>query len=92
MDCVLPMPRETNGSLYNNFSGGFWDEAGNHYEIWQFGHTYGYRDPVTGKTVEEDTMFTENFPLAGFEGDVVYLEPNRNRTTDFSIPVSIPIS
>ncbi|BCK85856.1 hypothetical protein MM59RIKEN_31750 (plasmid) [Pusillibacter faecalis] len=86
------MPRETNGSLYNNFSGGFWDEAGNHYEIWQFGHTYGYRDPVTGETVEEDTMFTENFPLAGFEGDVVYLEPNRNRTTDFSIPVSIPIS
>ena len=37
-------------------------------------------------------MFTENFPLAGIEGDVVYLEPNRNRTTDFSIPVSIPIS
>ena len=84
-------PRDPNGGMYNLFSSGFWDEEGNEYEILQNGSSMGIRDPVTGKITEEDTMFTESFPLAGFHGDVVYLEPHFNRTTDFEPSVFVTI-
>ena len=65
--------------------GGFvhkaWDESGREYEVWQFGSSYGCQDPVTGERVDDDTVFTEFFPLADFQGDTVYLEPTFHRIT-----------
>lgn len=80
------------GSLGNLMScGGFWDENGNHYDIWQSGSTIGYQDPETGEWVEDENISAEDFVLKGFTGDVVYLEPSNNRATNFDIPVTIPI-
>ena len=70
---------------------GFWDEAGNHYDVLQNASNYGYLDPETGEWVEEDGVISESFPLRGFYGTVVYLEPNSNRATNFDTPVAIPI-
>lgn len=70
---------------------GFWDEAGNHYEVLQNASNYGYLDPETGEWVEEDGVISESFPLQGFYGTVVYLEPTSNRVTNFDTPVVIPI-
>lgn len=70
---------------------GFWDEAGNHYEVLQNASNYGYLDPETGKWVEEEGVISESFPLRGFYGTVVYLEPTSNRATNFDTPVAIPI-
>lgn len=80
------------GSLGNLMScHGFWDEAGNHYDVWSSSTTHGYEDPETGKWVEEEGVSAENFPLRGFYGTVVYLEPTSNRATSFDTPVAIPI-
>lgn len=80
------------GALGNLMSyGGFWDEAGNHYDIWESGSTIGYHDPETNEWVESETISAEDFVLRGLPSDVVYLEPSYNRTTDFDIPVAIPI-
>ena len=84
-------PREADGAMHGLFSSGFWDEAGNHYDIWQYGSTFGVRDPETGESAEEETMFTEDFPLAGFDGDVIELEPHYDRTVKFDPPVAILI-
>lgn len=70
---------------------GFWDEAGNHYDVWQSSTTYGYQDPETGEWIEEEGMSTEKFPLRGFYGTVVYLEPTATRATNFDTPVAITI-
>lgn len=70
---------------------GFWDEAGNHYDVWQSGTTIGYQDPETGEWIEEEGITAETFPLRGFYGTVVYLEPTSNRLTNFDTPVAIPI-
>lgn len=80
------------GTLGNLMScHGFWDEAGNHYDVWQSGTTNGYQDPETGEWVEEEGVSAEDFPLRGFYGTVVYLEPTSNRATSFDTPVAIPI-
>lgn len=80
------------GTLGNLMScHGFWDEAGNHYDVWQSGTTIGYQDPETGEWVEEEGVSAEDFPLRGFYGTVVYLEPTSNRATSFDTPVAIPI-
>lgn len=70
---------------------GFWDEAGNHYEVLQSASNYGYLDPETEEWVEEDGVISESFPLRGFYGTVVYLDPTSNRITNFDTPVAIPI-
>lgn len=70
---------------------GFWDEAGNHYDVWQSSTTNGYQDPETGEWFEEDGVISESFPLRDFYGTVVYLEPTSNRVTNFDTPVVIPI-
>lgn len=85
------VPREPDGGLYNLFSGGFWDETGQEYDILWNGSSIGVRDEVTGETTEVDTMFTESFPLVNFHGDVVYLEPYFNQSTDFEPSVSVGI-
>lgn len=85
-------PQEIDGGMYQLFSGHFWDEAGRKYDISQWGSTIGYRDPATGESVEEETMFTDLFPLEGFSGDIVYLEPVFSKTVDLTdAPVVIPI-
>ena len=85
------VPREPDGGLYNLFSHTFWDEEGAEYEVRQNGSSIGIRDPESGETREEETMFTESFPLAGFHGNVVYLEPHFNRATSFEKAVSVVI-
>lgn len=85
------VPREPDGGLYSLFGSSFWDEDGNEYDILQNGSSIGVRDPETGERRDEDTMFTESFPLAGFHGDVVYLEPHFNRATSFEKAVSVAI-
>lgn len=85
------MPREPGGGMYNLFSGSFWDEEGQKYDIRQSSNTFGIEGEEAGERSEWDTMFTESFPLANFHGDVAYLEPHYNRITDFETPVSIII-
>lgn len=84
-------PRETDGGMYQLFQGHYWDEEGNEHDIWQWGNTYGERDPETGMSVKEDTMFTTNFPLEGFEGSVIYMEPIFSHEILFDEPLSISI-
>lgn len=80
------------GDLGNLMScGGFWDEDGNHYDIWQSGSTIGYQDPETGEWVEDENLSAEDFTLIGLSGDAVYLDPSSNRVTNFDIPITIPI-
>lgn len=85
-------PQEPDGGMYQLFSGHFWDEAGKEYDIMQWGSSIGYRDPATGEYVEEDTMFTDLFPLEGFTGDIAYLEPVFSEAVDLTgDPVCIPM-
>ena len=85
-------PRETDGAMYQLFNSTFRDEVGNTYDIMQWSSIFGYEDPQTGESMAEDTMFTDTFPLEGFDGEVVYLEPVFSRTVDFSgEPVAIKI-
>lgn len=70
---------------------GFWDEDGNHYDIWQSGSSISYQDPETGEWREEEGVSVEDFFLQGFSGTVVYLEPTHNRATNFDTPVAITI-
>ena len=71
--------------------GGFWDEEGNHYDIWQCGSTMGYHDPETKEWVEDENISAEDFILSGLTGSVAYLAPYNNRATSFDVPVTIPI-
>lgn len=70
-----------NDIMMGGFAHKVWDESGREYEIWQFGSSYGCQDPVTGEWVDSDTVFTESFPLADFQGGTVYLEPSFHRIT-----------
>ena len=70
-------------------AGGFWDEAGNHYEIWQFGSSYGYWDAEAKEQVGEDQWYTEDFPLTGLEGDVAYLDPTYHRMTNADVVIPL---
>lgn len=70
-----------NDIMMGGFAHKVWDESGREYESWQFGSSYGCQDPVTGERVDTDTVFTESFPLADFQGDTVYLEPLFHRIT-----------
>lgn len=85
------LPREADGGMYNLFSGPFWDEAGEPHDIWQNSSTFGWVDPETGERRDEETWFTEEFPLAGLQGNTAYLEPHFNRETAFAAPVSVPV-
>lgn len=80
---------ETENRMHSLFDRCFWDEAGNLYDVWQFSSTIGMVDPLTGDRLMEDTMFTEEFPLADFYGDVVYLKPTFHYRTSFPKPVSV---
>ena len=84
-------PREADGGMYQLFQGHYWDEAGNEYDIWQWGNTMGERDPETGMSENDETMFTTNFPLEGFEGSVIYMEPIFSHEMVFDEPLSISI-
>lgn len=84
-------PYEGEKGMYHVFNGTFWDSDGTAYDISSNSATFGYTDPKTGDRIEEDTCFTESFPLAGYQGDVVYLEALYNRITEFSQPVAIKI-
>ena len=83
--------QETDGGMYQLFQGHYWDEEGNEHDIWQWSNTYGERDPETGMSTNEDTMFTTNFPLEGFEGSVIYMEPIFSHEILFDEPLSISI-
>lgn len=84
-------PYEGENTMYNTFSHTFWDEEGNAYDILSNSSTFGYVDAETGERLEEDTCFTESFPLVGYHGDIVYLETMYNQITEFSQPVTIAI-
>ena len=57
-----------------------------------WGHTMGYR-PEEGKpSVEEETLFTIDFPLEGYTDGKLWLELIFTHTTDLARnPVVIPI-
>ena len=85
-------PLEAKNRMYTLFESQFYlDENGESHDIMQFGSTYGVEDPLTGERTDGETMFTENFPLQDFRGDVVYLEPLFDKLTAFDPPVTIPI-
>ena len=84
-------PYKEGKMMYSGFENSFRDEDGHRYEIHQVAHEFGYYDPETKQIIEEDASFTESFPLKGFDGTVVYLEPSYHRTTRFDPPVAIPI-
>ena len=86
-------PQKANGGTYSLFNSCVWDEEGNQLEdIMSWGRSKGYR-PEDGKSsVEEETMFTEDFPLKGYTGGKIWLEPIFTHATDLSdCPVIIPI-
>lgn len=86
------MPLEPDGGMYGLFSSaGFWDEGGNHYEIDRHSATFGYDDPETGAYVDDGFVFTEEFLLTGYAGDVVYLKPWFNRVSAFGTPAAVAI-
>lgn len=87
----LESEREIGGPSNLMSCHGFWDEDGNHYDIWQSGSSISYQDPETGEWREEEGVSTEDFLLGGFSGDVIYLEPTHNRATNFDTPVAITI-
>ena len=79
--------------MYQLFSHQAWDEAGDALpDIMRWGHSMGYR-PGEGKpSVEEETLFTIDFPLEGYTGGRVWLELIFTHSTDLSAaPVIIPI-
>lgn len=85
-------PIEAEHRMYSLFEGYFYTEDGEEgTDILQFSSTYGVEDPVTGERTDGETMFTESFPLAGFHGDVVYLEPLFDTATEFDPSIIIPI-
>lgn len=85
-------PLEAENRMYSLFESQFYlDENGESHDIMQFGSTYGVEDPLTGERTDGETMFTENFLLQDFRGDVVYLEPLFDKLTAFDPPVTIPI-
>lgn len=85
-------PMENRDHMYSLFKSGFYETPDSERrEIHQFTSTIGIEDPFTQERTEEDTMFTEQFPLKGYHGDTVYLEPIFDHVTVYETPVSIPI-
>lgn len=85
-------PIEAEHRMYSLFEGCFYTEDGGEgTDIMQVSSTYGVGDPVTGERRDGETMFTESFPLTGFHGGVVYLEPLFDAVTEFDAPIAIPI-
>lgn len=84
-------PLKEENWMYGLFSHTFWDEEGQEYDFSWESSRYGYDDPVTGEYTDSDTVFTEEFPLPGLDGDVAYLEPLFNRVSTFEIPVAVSI-
>lgn len=84
-------PLREEDRMYGLFNHTFWDGEGQEYDISWESSRYGYDDPVTGEYTDSDTVFTEEFPLPGLDGDVAYLEPLFNRVSTFETPVSISI-
>ena len=85
---VSPLKEDRMYSLFNRT---FWDGEGQAYDVSWESSCYGYEDPATGERLDSDTVFTEEFPLAGYAGTVVYLEPLFNHVSTFEIPVAVPI-
>lgn len=86
-------PREADGRMYQLFGHQVWNEAGDPLpDIMSWGHTMGYR-PEEGKpSVEEETLFTIDFPLKGYTGGKVWLELIFTHATDLTeTPVIITI-
>lgn len=77
--------------MYSLFNQMVWDGEGQAYDVSWWSSCYGYEDPATGERLDSDTVFTEEFPLAGYEGTVVYLEPLFSRVSAFEVPVAVPI-
>lgn len=78
-------------TMFGLFQHTFWDETGQEYDITQESHTYGYIDRSTGERVDSDSVFTTEFPLAGYHGDTAYLEPLFSSISTFETPITIPI-
>lgn len=85
---VSPLKENRMDSPFNHM---VWDEEGQAYDVSWWSSCYGYEDPATGERLDSDTVFTEEFPLAGYEGTVVYLELLFNHVSAFEIPVAVPI-
>lgn len=84
-------PYDPVNTMYSPFGSTFRNEAGTTGSISQFSHTFGVEDPATGERTEEDTLFTEEFPLPDLEGTVVYLEPDFDRISNFAPAVAVSI-
>lgn len=78
-------------TMFSLFQQTFWDETGQEHDIMQESDTYGYIDPSTGERVDDDSMFTVEFPLAGYHGDTAYMEPLFNSVSAFETPVAVSI-
>lgn len=78
-------------TMFSVFQQTFWDETGQEHDIMQESDTYGYQDPSTGERVDDGSMFTVEFPLAGYHGDTVYMEPLFNSVSTFETPVAVSI-
>ncbi len=84
-------PYDPGRTMYGPFGSTFRNEAGTTGSISRFSSTFGVEDPVTGERTEEDTLFTEEFPLPDLEGTVVYLEPDFDRVSNFAPAVAVSI-
>lgn len=85
-------PRGSDGSMYQLFDAKYCDVAGQEYEIMQWSNTFGYREPGSTETIEEESMFTYTFPLENFNGTTVRLEPAFTHSSDHArMPVEIKI-
>lgn len=71
--------------------GGFWDEDGNHYDIWSSGSIQGYYDLETGERIADENFSMEEFSLLGLSGPIAYLSPSASRATVFETPIVIPV-
>ncbi|MDO4315418.1 MAG: DUF4179 domain-containing protein [Oscillospiraceae bacterium] len=78
-------------TMFGLFQHTFWDETGQEHDITQESSTYGYEDPSTGERVDDGSVFTAEFPLAGYHGDTAYLEPLFNSASAFETPVAVSI-
>ena len=85
-------PLEAENRMYSLFDGAFYPDGSSiRQDITRFSSTYGILNPATGNWTEAEGMFTEEFPLSGFRGDTVCLEPLFDYVTQPETPLSVPI-